>query len=77
MTLNELAAVICCEGKPCMKPEACDKAREYRVPVNPMKAAEAVSRLLCEEWARRGEGAIPKQEQRPARAAGCSNEPGE
>ena len=51
MTLNELAEVICCEGHPCVKPEACDKAREYRVPVNPMKAAAAVSRLLCEEWA--------------------------
>jgi len=62
LTLNELAAVICCEGKPCMKPEACDKAREFRVPVSPMKAAEAVSRLLCREWARRGEGAIPKRE---------------
>lgn len=34
-----------------MKPEACDKAREYRVPVNPMKAARAVTQLLCREWA--------------------------
>ena len=77
MTLNELAEVICCEGKPCMMPEACDKAREYRVPVNPMKAAAAVSQLLCLEWARRGGGAIPKREQRPARAAGFDNELGE
>ncbi|CAB4147484.1 hypothetical protein UFOVP504_29 [uncultured Caudovirales phage] len=90
MTLIELAEVICCEGKPCMKPEACDKAREYRVPVSPMKAAEAVSRLVCREWAQHrsagpmsvtrvleggmNSGAIPKREQRPARAAGCSNE---
>lgn len=48
---TDLARTICCEGKPCMKPEACDAAREYRVTVSPMKAAEAVSRLLCREWA--------------------------
>lgn len=77
MTLNELAEVICCEGHPCIKPKACDKAREFRVPVSPMKAAKAVSQLLCEEWARRGDGAIPKREQRPARAAGFDNEPRE
>jgi len=51
LTLNEFAEAICCEGQPCMKPEACDKAREYRVPVNPMKAARAVTQLLCREWA--------------------------
>jgi hypothetical protein len=51
LTLIELAEVICCEGKPCMKPEACDKAREFRVPVHPMKAARAVTQLLCREWA--------------------------
>ena len=34
-----------------MKPDACDAMREYRVPVSPQKAAHAVSRLLCREWA--------------------------
>lgn len=51
MTIPELARAICCEGQPCMKPDACDAMREYRVPVSPQKAAHAVSRLLCREWA--------------------------
>ncbi len=51
MLLNaDIARAICCEGQPCMRPEACDAGKEHRVPVNPRKAAKAVHRLLCEAW---------------------------
>jgi hypothetical protein len=50
MTPDSLAVAICCEGKPCLRPEACDAHREYRVPVSPTKAAEAVRALLCHRW---------------------------
>lgn len=52
MLLNaDIAKAICCEGQPCLKPDACDAGREYRVPVSPHKAALAVRALLCREWA--------------------------
>lgn len=50
LTTSDLARVICCEGGACIKPEACDAHREYRVTVSPAKAAAAVHRLLCAEW---------------------------
>lgn len=51
MLLNAaLAKAICCEGQPCLKPDACDAGREYRVPISPHKAAMAVRALLCEAW---------------------------
>jgi hypothetical protein len=48
--IDPLARAICCEGQPCIRPEACDANREYRVPVSPTKAAEAVRVLLCQQW---------------------------
>ena len=50
MTNEDLARAICCEGQPCIRPEACDAIREYRVPVSPTKSAEAVRVLLCQQW---------------------------
>lgn len=48
--IDPLAVAICCEGKPCMRPEACDANREYRVPVSPKKAAAVVRKMLCQQW---------------------------
>lgn len=50
MTTADLAKVICCEGAACLRPDACDAGREYRVPVSPRRAAEAVHARLCEAW---------------------------
>jgi len=62
MTASPLAKAICCEGQPCMRPDACDAGREYRVPVSPTRAAAAVERLLCERWAAMTNNTNPKDE---------------
>lgn len=51
LTTADLAKVICCEGAECMKPNSCDAGREFRVPISPHRAAEAVRVALCREWA--------------------------
>lgn len=51
ITINELCRAICCEGRPCISPEACyaaDRSRSY--PVRIHAAAEAVEKLICERW---------------------------
>jgi hypothetical protein len=73
MTASPLARAICCEGAPCMRPDSCDAAREYRVPISPARAAAAVERLLCERWAQtRARGAL---EAPPAAFGGASGSP--
>lgn len=50
MTTSDLAKVICCEGQDCLKPDACDAGREFRVPISPHKAAEAVRVAMVKDW---------------------------
>jgi hypothetical protein len=50
MTPTPLERAICCEGAPCIRPEACDAGKPGRVPICPRKAAAAVTALLCEAW---------------------------
>ena len=53
--VTDLAAAIrmtiCCEGRPCMRPERCDAHdRSQAITVRIPQAAEAVAKLLCDQW---------------------------
>jgi len=65
--MTDLAAAIrvaiCCEGRPCMRPERCDAHdRSRAITVRIPQAAEAVAKLLCEQWRATG----PMSPSRPA-----------
>ena len=52
----QIRMAICCEGRPCIRPERCDAHNRSRsTVVNIPQAAEAVARLLCEQWRDRGD----------------------
>lgn len=49
--ISDLERAICCEGKPCISPDACyarDRSRSY--PVRIHLAAKAVAALYCDQW---------------------------